>query len=786
MNKNFSLCLTAFAFYFFFSFAFLSHAYAATYNVSTTGNDDLLGDSSATSTPPPPASTKFSIGDRVQVSSELLNVRSTPSTSGTLLVTQATGTPGTVVAGPTAADGLNWWQINYDTGADGWSVEDYLVKVTVTPPSPPPPLPPIGTANTYYVAKNGNDNTGSGSFSSPWQTIQKCATSAVAGDTCYIRAGIYRETITPVNSGTPSAPITFAPYNRESVTISGADVVTGWSSHSGSIYRSQGMNWNLGQGNNQIFVDGQMMTEARWPNTGTDLSNPTWAVASGGSSDDSHIFGSPIDPNERWTITDPALNQPAGFWNGALINHMGKYAIVAQSGIVTSYAPGSVTLSLLGNRYGVGANVRYYLTGILGALDTAREWFFDPAISTIYLWTPAGDNPSSHTVEAKRRMNAFDLSGKSNISIGAFNIFAAGIKSDMNSSRIFIDGINASYVSHFTRIEGPAQYAGWDTGIMLHGSNNTLQNCTIAYSAANGVDLLGTNHKVTNCTIHDVDYTALDGAAVYTYNRADSRIGFTGYVNSGHEISHNTLYNSGRSLVGHSHTQSLKILYNHIYNAGLQTNDMGFTYAWGTDGAGTEIAYNWMHDNKALRDAYGKVYAPGIYLDNGSSNFLVHHNVVWNTAGQGIFLNDPSTNQQIYSNTLWNNTGMAIEGLGMVNVRAYNNLSDKGFDGTDLRSNLTSSNPRFVDSANGNFQLQSNSPAINQGAIILGITDSHTGSAPDIGAYEFGGVSWIAGVKVTPVPPPALPPPPPYQANPIGWWKLDEGLGTTATDSSGK
>lgn len=130
MNKNLSLSLTAFAFYFFLSFAFLSHGYAATYNVSTTGNDDLPGDSSATSTPPPPASTKFSIGDRVQVSSEPLSVRSTSSTSGTLLGTQATGELGTVVAGATAADGFNWWQINYDTGVDGWSAEDFLVKIT--------------------------------------------------------------------------------------------------------------------------------------------------------------------------------------------------------------------------------------------------------------------------------------------------------------------------------------------------------------------------------------------------------------------------------------------------------------------------------------------------------------------------------------------------------------------------------------------------------------------------------------------------------------------------------
>src|SRR3989338_8185068 len=70
------------------------------------------------------SSTKFSLNDRVQVSSDLLNVgllnvRSTPD--GTLLGTQATGALGTVIGGPTNAGGFNWWNINYDSAPDGWS-----------------------------------------------------------------------------------------------------------------------------------------------------------------------------------------------------------------------------------------------------------------------------------------------------------------------------------------------------------------------------------------------------------------------------------------------------------------------------------------------------------------------------------------------------------------------------------------------------------------------------------------------------------------------------------------
>lgn len=99
------------------------------------------------STPPPPASTKFAINDRVQVTTGALNVRSTPSTSGTLLGSQPVGALGTVIGGPTASGGFNWWNINYDTSPDGWSVEDNLSKVTSTPP--PPPSGPISVDSTW-------------------------------------------------------------------------------------------------------------------------------------------------------------------------------------------------------------------------------------------------------------------------------------------------------------------------------------------------------------------------------------------------------------------------------------------------------------------------------------------------------------------------------------------------------------------------------------------------------------------------------------------------------------
>ena len=78
-------------------------------------------------------STGIAIGDTVKVSTDLLNLRSQPSTSGSVIATLPTNAQGTVVGGPTTATGYTWWQINTSSGT-GWAVRDYLTKVSGTTP----------------------------------------------------------------------------------------------------------------------------------------------------------------------------------------------------------------------------------------------------------------------------------------------------------------------------------------------------------------------------------------------------------------------------------------------------------------------------------------------------------------------------------------------------------------------------------------------------------------------------------------------------------------------------
>lgn len=62
---------------------------------------------------------------------------------------------------------------------------------------------------TYYVRKTGDDSAGGTTPGTAWQTIGKAASTMAAGDTVYIGAGFYNETVTLTVSGSAGSPIVY-------------------------------------------------------------------------------------------------------------------------------------------------------------------------------------------------------------------------------------------------------------------------------------------------------------------------------------------------------------------------------------------------------------------------------------------------------------------------------------------------------------------------------------------------------------------------------------------------
>jgi Right handed beta helix region len=594
-------------------------------------------------------------------------------------------------------------------------------------------------AATYYVSPSGSD-TAVGTLLQPFRTIDRCAQVTAAGDTCSIRAGTYRETIRPANSGTANSPITFVSYKGEAVTVSGADPVTGWVQHQGNIYRAPVVLPVSGYADegflaNQVFANGETMIEARWPNTGADLMRPTFA---GGG------VNSPVGLDA--VVSNNGIPNIGESWAGATVWTQEWY--VSRTGTITGGSGTSLnaTMTAPWERGGFW----FYLTNKLGLLDTAREWFYDGSANQLYFWAPSGDVPVN--VEAKQRNFAFDLRDRSHIVVSDIGMFAATITTSNASVGVTIDNVDAKYVSHHVTLpilpasEGTGYFGTansviashtHDTGIQLRGTGHTLKNSRIAWSSGNGVMVKGSGHAITNNVIENVNY-------VVSYA---SGLRLNG---SGHKVTHNTVRRAGRDGLTVDWTTAPfdfannEIAYNDISLFGMLSTDLGAMYfCCYINLAGTTIHHNRIHDGFGWSPFWG---TRGIYLDIESFNATVHHNVVWNlkfAADHAAYLGSTQRGfHRLYNNTFL--TEMYID----AGVEAKNNI----FRGSDtIPSTIATNNllratdPKLVDVANDNLQLQSSSPGIDAGIAISGITGKFTGTAPDIGAYEFGTVPWRAG-----------------------------------------
>ena len=518
---------------------------------------------------------------------------------------------------------------------------------------------------TAYVSPSGNDNN-PGNLAQPYRTIQKCATTVTSGGTCFILAGDYGETVTP-NSG-----ITIAPYQNQVVTVDGTNQVTGWTLFSGNIYRAA---VTLSSGDtNQVFVNGQMMTEARWPKS-YDLFRPVWATAQSGTTAttlaDSNL------PNINW------VGAHVHFWSGS-------DPWDPQTAVITASQPGMLTFTVDGASlppYIVPQPGGYYfLFGTIGALTEPGEWFYDSNAGYLYLYAPNAANPNTLKVTAKARPYGFDLSNASNVTIQGFNLFATTINTSSSSANNVINGITATYVSHFTTLPDNPGYPSsyWydhldDSGIILNGSGHVLENSTISYSAGNGVTIVGTNITVQNNLIHHVDYMA----------NYDSGIAVEG---SGNLITQNTIHDSGRfaifpheifnNAVG---ATNLDISYNNLFNSMLMSRDGGEIYIGNPPCAvSSTIRYNWLHDTRSLYSGPADNFPlTGVYLDEDACGWQVYQNIAWNNEYYNIFIHGSTSgvttpnNNQVYSNSVPDNSSTGYIWLQNVNVcgatAVYNN-----------------------------------------------------------------------------------------------------------------
>jgi hypothetical protein len=588
-------------------------------------------------------------------------------------------------------------------------------------------------SDVYFVSPDGNDNwSGKSAYpllddnDGPFRSINRAAREMKDGDSCYVLSGVYRETFSPGISGSSGNPIVFRALPGHKVTISCCDPLEGsWEEVSKGIFKAHLRSLKLPD---LVLKKDQLMIPARWPNQHEDLLKPKFSMVESGS------YNSMKGPDIPDDI-DPVGSSLVGFF--------GKEWAV-QKFEVTAYDPNQKLLHFpesshrqnyhqppegWDSKYAPRKNNRFYLEASLDLLDDPNEYYFDEVNNEFYLCTK-GNIPNSFP-QLKQREYAIDLSDLSWIEIHDIDIIGGGILMNENTADCIISSIEAKYV---------------DPGIFINGHNIEIRNSEIANSFGGLVSIAGNSNRLINNYIHDGNFNG-------TWEQLVSVTG------SNHLISHNTVEKAGGGCISPGGRNNV-YQYNDISMAGMIRHDIGGFYIANHDGGYNEIHHNRIHD----------IYGIGIYLDNSTSHYYVHHNLVWNcgweyvsdtppfphvriSAYDAIRLNTPSNYNLIVHNTCLNAGG----GIGywgrnfikdMHGVYIINNIftgPNRYTASSVMKNNLSLQHPSESMSGIEDLLMRNSSKAIDAGMHLPGINDEFNNGGPDIGAFESGVEIWSAG-----------------------------------------
>lgn len=613
-------------------------------------------------------------------------------------------------------------------------------------------------AADYYVAATGGD-TNAGTRSEPFATIQHAVDQLGAGDTCFIRGGTYRETIDLSGvAGVSNSPITLTAYQDETVILDGTTAITNsWTLDEGNVYKT-----TVSGDVTQLFVDGEIMTLARYPNAPV-FSDTCWnggrLAQDAGSS--------------NGTVIDAALAETGIAYNDCVaIMTFGNHATGAR--LVENHTAGSNSFNYATLTKYKTQDLYFFEGGLNNAervlLDTAGEWAYDESTKTLYLWADDGLDPSERDVFAKGT-NAYAMVGDADtrdVVIDGIDFFATAFYLE-SSDRITIRNGSFDYYTASQRSLGsiePPQTAFIDGNASNLCVDVTVYNCTFRYADGGGLWVdHAENLLLENNLFADIDYACVDPSDITDSELFNLTKGTIPIRKSRDTLfRRNTVRRAGSaqgvaiSLYDEAEGRPCLLEYNYITGCARRESD-GAAFQIPVDhGTHSTTRFNWFEGNHQRDFRYdGPDGAP---LGNIYRNVaLARNGKVIAAEGEGFCLK--GNNHEVY-----NNVGVYQEceiwTPGNANSAIINNAADRFVPdplpagATDNYVGDTSSLLWLLrDPDNRDFRPRAGyTNLIDRGTNVtcdingetVDVTAGYLGAAPDIGAYETGDSTyWIPG-----------------------------------------
>jgi len=614
----------------------------------------------------------------------------------------------------------------------------------------------------YFVSPDGRDDHTGTSLEQPFRTLGRAAALLQPGETCWIRAGVYRESVVLTRSGRENQPITFAAWQGERVVVDGADAVAApWSKLEGGIWFAPVA---VNQAIEAIFCDGRMMTEARWPDCAWEDNwkpESKWALTDEGSS---------LGKIESAVLAQSGLNLSGGLvylklskgnscHTRPVISHRAASATLGydRSGIEgRAWREDSMPERI--KKHGLVRN-RFFVVA-RGALDAPGEWWHDVEQGRLLFIPPGGADPGTHEVSVKARPTGFSGDGVTDVVLEGLEFIACNLRFE-NARRVTVRN------SRFLYPATPRVFPDAETDrkqardLRIAGEHNVVEHCVIAWAVDGALEIEGAGNRVEDCIVHDSN---LHG------RHPGPAISVKGVGRGENLVRRNTIYNSGGVGLYLSGKGQAVAEFNHLFNGGLYCADVSALYIpIGAEMQGTRVHHNWLHDLNGL----------GFRVDIRGRAITFDHNLVWNASAgckmQGYQLSG-------YNNTVLVNaprsafivvfepeaTAADRAGWRLQNNLAYGFLDRLSLRGDPRRGQRPNLQPLaaepgaidhnfrvppgeearlLLDFAHDDFRPRPGGPLDAAGVPVPGITPVGAGPTPAIGALESGAPPWIAGAS---------------------------------------
>ncbi|MCK4921906.1 MAG: hypothetical protein KAS71_12725, partial [Bacteroidales bacterium] len=633
-----------------------------------------------------------------------------------------------------------------DTGTFWIDKIDVVVK---TAPQP-------GVQNNYYVATNGNDS-GTGSITNPFASITKAVSLMGPGDSCIIREGRYHETVSLSGlKGSYHEPIVFSSYPGEKVVLDGSIEVGGnWEYSGNGIYKTF-----IDQDIWQLWVDSIPATLARFPNS-TVWSEEFW------------------DQTKSWSVStgnngyrnDPELAQFDFSLDGAvMVINIGNWR--SRAAIVKNHLPGTTEFDydpFTDGSYKDNPSHSYFLTG-RKLLDSPGEWFYDSKVDSLFLIPEDGQTPDNKKIRAKNQSYFFDTYGTaSHIQIHGFTFYGTTVNLN-NCLGAVIENCDFLYPASSKRSLSSTEDALHTN--LIECDSLLVKNSSFQYSDGKSLTCTSaTNPTLENNLFYMIDYACLAGGSNSYTIQFDKNLSPV--------VRRNTIKYAGASeglRIAGASGEGILIEYNlHTRTGLMQTDGASIQIPPGSGPNDAIIRYNWFINMRRMgarfdgdpAGEYGNVYrsvsAHGSHKGfrmKGDNHEFYHLTAFDAFGGDDINVakdKGPGPNGESNMHSVIHNSAAQNVDLGDNFVPA----ADKTNNWDGVRDNTCTLSSMLNDPLNMDFRPKWDSKLVDAGKEISGVDlmsgeiiedpglTNYFGTAPDIGAYEYGDtVYWIPGRKL--------------------------------------